>query len=52
MRKIKNYTGPAYSEIGPETPVESIRQIVKEDSAALVKENGEYKGLITRSDII
>jgi len=50
--KIKNYTGPAYSEIGPETPVESIRQIVKEDSAALVKENGEYKGLITRSDII
>ena len=51
-QKIKENIGPAYTEISPETPVESIRQIIKEDAAALVKKDGEYKGLVTRADII
>ncbi len=50
--KIENYIGPTYTETGPETPVESIREIVKNDSAVLIKKNGEYQGLITRADII
>ncbi len=50
--KIEKYIGPTYTETGPETPVESIREIVKNDSAALIKKNGEYQGLVTRADII
>lgn len=50
--KIENYTGPTYTETSPETPVESIREIVKKDSAVLIKQNGEYQGLVTRADII
>lgn len=50
--KIVSHIGPSYSEIGPETPVESIRAIVKNDSAVLVKENKEYIGLVTVADII
>jgi predicted transcriptional regulator len=50
--KIENYVGPAYSVVGPGTPASSIQKIVKEDSAILVKENGEYQGLVTRADIL
>lgn len=50
--KIGSHLGPAYSEIGPKTPVDSIRQIVKDDSAVLIKENGSYRGLITMADVI
>lgn len=50
--KIMPYIGPSYSELGPKTPLESIRHIVKDDSAALIKQNDEYKGLITVADII
>ena len=50
--KIADYKGPAYSEVGPDTPAQSIKQIVKDDSAVLVKQNGEYLGLVTIADII
>lgn len=50
--KIKNYTGSKYSEVKPQTPVESIKKLVKEDSAVLVSYDKDYKGLITRADII
>ena len=51
-KQVQEYIGPKYSEVNPQTPVESIRELVKEDAAVIVIEEGDYKGLITRSDII
>ena len=50
--KIADHLGPSYSEVGADTPAQSIKQIVKDDSAVLVKQNGEYQGLVTIADII
>ena len=51
-KEVKTYIAPKYSEVNPQTPVESIRELVKEYAAVIVIEEGDYKGLITRSDII
>lgn len=50
--KIKKYIGPEYTEINPEMPLKAFKEIIREDSAVLVKDEGEYRGLITRADII
>lgn len=50
--EIQEYTGPPYSVVGPTTPISSVRKIVKEDSAVVVKERGEYIGIVTRADIL
>ena len=50
--KIEAYLGTEYTEINPEMPVKAFKEIVRKDSAVLVKENGEYVGLVTRADII
>ena len=50
--KIQAYTGPEYTEINPGIPLNAFKEIIREDSAVLVKKDCEYIGLITRADII
>ena len=51
-QKIQAFLGPEYTEINPEMPLKAFKEIIRQDSAVLVKENGTYVGLITRADVI
>ena len=51
-QKIQAFLGPEYTEINPEMPLKAFKEIIRQDSAVLVKKDGEYQGLVTRADVI
>ncbi|MFO7794212.1 MAG: CBS domain-containing protein [Candidatus Nanohaloarchaea archaeon] len=50
-QKIEELMGSKYSEIDPDTSIEALKNLLKEDSAVLVVKNG-YQGILTLADVM
>ena len=50
-QKIEELMGPKYSEVDPDTSIEALKNLLKEDSAVLVFRDG-YQGILTLSDVM
>ena len=50
-QKIKELMGSKYSEIDPDTSIQALKELLKEDSAVLVVKDG-YQGILTLADVM
>jgi len=50
-QKIESLMGSKYSEVDPDTSIEALTKLLKEDSAVLVVKEG-YQGILTLADVM
>jgi predicted transcriptional regulator len=50
-QEIESLMGSKYSEVDPDTSIEALKNLLKEDSAVLVVKDG-YQGILTLADVM
>lgn len=50
-QEVKNLMGSKYPEVDPDTSIEALKGLLKEDSAVLIV-NNSYEGILTLADVM
>ena len=50
-QQIRELMGSKYSEVDPDTSIQALKELLKEDSAVLVVKDG-YEGILTLADVM